>query len=664
MRKPKPTIIDVETFGIEGRPSYPPHPVGVAVKEWGKRARYFGFGHVVPEDLALRDRWTWNNSTWEEASAHLAKAYANPDGICMHNAKFDLEVIEQHFGLAMPPWQRIHDTMFLLFLQDPNAIRIDLKSSAERLLGTKPEERDELNDWLTAKQPVPGVRISTSLKGKNPPGAYIAYAPTQVVGPYACGDVDRTYDIFKLLHGELDEKMQAAYDRERRLLLVLLDMEKRGVAVDVPILERDIRAYRGLQEALEGWVRQRLGADPAVNLDSGQQLIGALDRAGLVDLSKLGVTKTGRPSSDKAAIKAAVSDLQLANTLQYLAQLKTCLGTFMEPWLETARKSKGLIYTQWHQTRGGGGGARTGRLSSSPNFQNIPVEFKPLFGAAPLPAAPVGDLLDLPQVRRYIRAYPGQVLAGRDFSGQELRILAHFEDGAMLQAYQDNPGIDFHQHAADLMHSTAGVNINRRDAKTLNFSLLYGAGLTNLARQLGCTVEKAKTFLEAYYRAFPGIRKLQDALKFRARSNQPVRTTGGRLYYCEDPEVIDGRMFTYEYKMCNTIIQGSAADQTKEAMCRFFEAAGPGKLILSVHDEIVISVPGKERATMMEILAEAMDKVGDIDVPIRSDGEFGYNFSHMGSKLKRMDDPKIDRDKSLWAQRYKAGETKAGQVSH
>jgi DNA polymerase-1 len=627
MKIPRPTIVDIESFGIEPRPDYPPLPVGVAVKEWGKKSKYFGFGHVVPNSH-LAAKYKWNNASGAQALEAIRKAYANPDGVLFHNCKFDLDVIETHFGIAIPPWQRVHDTMFLLFLDDPNARAIGLKQACERLFNYPAGERDELNDWLTTNQPVPGIKISTSLKGKEPPGKYIAYAPAEIVGPYAIGDVERTEALFQYLYPRIAKAdMLGAYDRERRLLPVLLDMEKRGVAVDVPLLNADILRYRDLAMKLENWVRTRIGCEPEVNLESGQQLIEALDRSGLVDRTKLGITMTGKPASDAAAINAAVADKQLAATLTYLSRLRTCLGTFMEPWLATAKQSKGMIYTVWHQTRGNGGGARTGRLSSSPNFQNIPTVFDPLFANGIKP--PVKDLPPLPLCRRYICSYKNHVLCLRDFSSQELRILAHFEDGAMRKSYLDNPDIDFHQHTGDMVGKTTNVKVIRRDAKTLNFSILYGAGFNKLAKSLNTTVEKARSLLNAYFQAFPGILYLKKDLTYKARIGEPVRTTGGRLYYCEKPRIVDGIETTYEYKMVNTLIQGSAADQTKEAMIRIYEAVGPGHLILSVHDEIVLSVPPGRLEKSMKLLRGAMDEVGDIDVPIRSEGKTGPNWAEM-----------------------------------
>jgi DNA polymerase-1 len=624
MKIPKPTCVDFETFGIQGRPDYPPAPVSVSVKKWGKPAKFFAWGHVGYECPAEKTK----------AIAALSEAYANPDGILFHNMKFDIDVAEVHLGLKPPTWDKCHDTMFLLFLDDPHQRKLDLKASAERLLGMAPDERDAVADWLVENQPVEGVKIGRSAQSKEPPGKYIAYAPPAIVGPYADGDVDRTEALFKHLYESVANRgMLPAYDRERRLVPILLDMERRGVPVDETRLRADIISYGKVLTRLDRFVWTRLGCGDDVNLDSGAQLVDVLEAAGLLDTSVMGVTKTGKVKTDKAALAAGVSDKVLSAVLKYRTQLNTCLRTFMEPWLAVAKRSQGKIYTNWHQTRGAGeGGTRTGRLSSSPNLQNIPTEFQPIFSSTKgdgLPKCPWKDLPPLPQCRSYVVAYKGHVLCGRDFSSQELRVLAHYEDGQMLQSYLEDPTIDFHQHAAELITKVTGITITRKKAKTIGFSILYGSGVGKLAAGLGCSVDEARRLLDAYFSVFPGIRNIQKDLRYRAKLNTPIRTIGGREYYCEPPAIIDGRIRTFDYKLLNYLIQGSSSDQTKDAMIRFFSKAGPGKLLMSVHDEILISTPLKDKVRYMKILKQAMNEDTGLDTPMLSDGEWGDDWSSM-----------------------------------
>jgi DNA polymerase I len=609
----KPVTIDFETFGILPRPDYPPRPVGVAIKLPGRKARYYAWDHQNGK----------NNCTREQACSALSKVWDRP--LLFHNAKFDLDVAEVHLGLPLPHWSHIHDTVFLTFLDDPHQRRIDLKSTAQRLLNWPPDERDAVADWLIANQPVPGVRITRAVSGKETWGKYIAYAPPDVVGPYAIGDVDRTAALFDRLFKDIKEReMLLAYERERRLLPILLDMERRGLPIDARTLHLDVARYNETLARCEDWVLKRLRRhnDP-FNLDSNEQLVAALIDAGKADAALMGLTATGKVKSDKIALAAGVSDKTLAAMLKYLAQLKTCLRTFMEPWLATAMRSGGLIYTNWNQTRGENGGTRTGRLSSTPNFQNIPKEFTPIWGKVKPPFA----LPPLPLCRSYIIAPNGHVLCDRDFASQELRILAHFENGKMAQGYLEQPDVDFHQLAADMITRTTGVKITRRDAKTIGFAILYGAGRGTIASRLDCSVTEVDVLLNAYFTVFPGIRLLQNNLKLRAANDKPIYTAGGREYHCEPPAIVNGRLMNFSYKLLNYLVQGSAADQTKDAMIRFHEMVGSSCLLAQVHDELLIAAPTVKKKQYMLMLKASMEAPGGLRVPVLSDGKWGSSWS-------------------------------------
>ena len=145
----RPAIVDFETLGITQRPHYPPPPVGVSVKLPGKKSKYYSWGHV-----------TGNNSTWSEAKQVLDHAWACKDGVAFQNGKFDVDVAEVHMKMDPLPWERVHDTLFLLFLDDPHQMELGLKQSASRLLDLPPDEQDDVRDWLLEHQPIPGVRIS------------------------------------------------------------------------------------------------------------------------------------------------------------------------------------------------------------------------------------------------------------------------------------------------------------------------------------------------------------------------------------------------------------------------------------------------------------------------------------------------------------------------
>ncbi|CAB4142681.1 bifunctional 3'-5' exonuclease/DNA polymerase [uncultured Caudovirales phage] len=633
MKQPKPTTVDFETFGIEGRPKYPPVPVGVSIKEWGKAPKYYSWGHR-----------SQNNSTWSEARLALQKAWNNPDGVLFQNSKFDVDVAEAHMYLPIPNWSKIHDTMFLLFLDDPHQRELGLKPSAARLLNMPADEQDAVVEWLVKNQPVPNVKIGKSKNSKNPPGKYIAYAPGKLVGTYANGDTIRTEKLFELLWKKTAKRgMLSAYDRERQLMPVLLNSEKHGVRVDYQRLKKDVEDYAGWMVTIDEWIRKQLG-NPLfpesrgssnmvpVNIDSGAQLAEALIRAKKADPALMGVTATGAVQTNKDAISNGVTDKVMAGVLKYRAQLKTCLGTFMLPWLAMAHASGGFIFTTWNQVKGELG-TRTGRLSSTPNFQNIPKEFSQIFRdlkdilTKHLPVCPWPNLPPLPLCRGYIIPYDeDHILLGRDYSQQEPRILAHFEGGELQEQYVINPWIDYHDNAKDHLERVMGRKYDRKPVKNINLGIIYGQGVGSLAEKNGSTVVETKEIRDAIYNLYPGLKDMYNDMKMRAKTNQPIRTWGGREYYCEPPALIDGRMMHFDYKMVNVLIQGSAADCTKEAVIRFDAVVAKKKklawrLLLQVHDEIVISVPKSDVYAAMEELKQCMESV-EFDVQILSEGAF------------------------------------------
>jgi DNA polymerase I-like protein with 3'-5' exonuclease and polymerase domains len=620
MKIPKPVTIDFETWGIEDRPAYPPLPCGVSIKWPGSPARYYAFGHREG-----------NNCSWGEATAALARAYAHPDGVCCQNGKFDVDVAEVHLGLPVPRWQDLHDTMFLIFLDDPHQQELGLKPTVQRLFGEPPAERDAVIDWLVEHQPVPGVKISRSKQSDHYAMKYLPLAPGGLVGEYANDDTTDTERVFDHLYAKTVERgMLAAYDRERRLMPILLKMERRGLPVDLERLAKDVETYSWWQLKLDEWLKRYLKA-PDVNLDSGEQLMEAMAAAGKVDLTVAPRTATGKLASNKDALLVAVSDVLLLALLRYRAQLKTALGTFMKPWLRMAQATGGTIHTLWHQVRSPKGddtsGARTGRLSAT-WFMNMPKEFKDARkDLKKLPAALV-ELPALPNCRSYIVPGAGRVLIDRDYSQQEPRILGHFEGGALQDQYVADPWLDLHDNARDEL-AKAGKVYERKPVKNTNLGLIYGMGVGKLAAKNDMSVLQAKDLKNAILKLYPGLKELYADMKYRMRANLPIRTWGGREIFCEPPLVVDGKLRHFDYKMVNMLIQGSAADCTKEAIIRFDEAitaAGHEDdwwILLLVHDQLTTSVPGDDGRKAMELQRTCMESV-EFDVQILSEGAVSY----------------------------------------
>ena len=213
---------------------------------------------------------------------------------------------------------------------------------------------------------------------------------------------------------------------------------------------------------------------------------------------------------------------------------------------------------------------------------------------------------------------------------QELRVLAHYEDGPLLQAFKADPGLDLHQWACDKIKELTGIVITRKQAKTVAFSILYGSGLAKLAEGLHTDQDAARTIKDAYLDAIPGIAQLSTQLKARAKQGRPIRTWGSRQYYVEpprfDPEV--GRWRSFEYKMLNYLIQGSSADISKDAIIEYAARKQHGTFLLMVHDELVLKVHKDHLASEMQILKECMESV-PLDCPLTSEGEIGRNYHEL-----------------------------------
>ncbi|HUV39341.1 MAG TPA: hypothetical protein VMY39_06985, partial [Planctomycetota bacterium] len=228
----RPTVVDFETDPIAPRPTYPPRPVSVSVWEAGRKPEFWAWGHP-----------SGNNCTKVQATDRLRDVWRGSAGVLCHEAKFDLDVAETHLGLAPPPWDRVHDTIPLLFLADPNAESLSLKPSAERYCDWAQDDQTELREWILSNVP--------EAKGKPTKWeAWIGRLPGDLAVKRATGDVRRTRALCDVFHVP-----SAAYDRERRLMPVLLRMERRGVPVDVAGLEADVAQGARCMARIDRWIR-------------------------------------------------------------------------------------------------------------------------------------------------------------------------------------------------------------------------------------------------------------------------------------------------------------------------------------------------------------------------------------------------------------------------
>jgi len=229
----------------------------------------------------------------------------------------------------------------------------------------------------------------------------------------------------------------------------------------------------------------------------------------------------------------------------------------------------------------------------------------------------------LPNIRQYIVPEPGMTFIGRDYSGQEMRLLAHFAEGGLLESLKADPTRDVHMIAADI------AGITRKVAKTLGFAVLYGAGVGRIAESLNCSVSEATSIKRKYLAALPEIKVFQDKLSKAGRTGNYVTTLGGRQYYVQAPSVVGGVMRTFEYKLTNYRIQGSAADQTKRAMLTYATTTEQGSIVLTVHDQLVAQCPTEHVKAERTILEKAMNGAFQeiLRYKVISDEAVGQNFA-------------------------------------
>ena len=631
MKIPEVTCVDFESEAIRPRPHYPPVPVGVSIMRPGERkSKYYAFSHPVQNYCTKAEAGAVLRDCWRAAYREQGAA------LLFQNANFDLDVAEVHFGLKPPPWYKIHDTLYLIFLQQPHADSYSLKPAAERFLGLKPEERDAVRDWLM-------VNCQEARRKPSEWGGYICRAPGLLVGKYADSDVLRTEKLFKFLLPKIAEAgMLPAYDRERKLAPYLLANEREGICVDLPRLEQDFVTYSQALAVCDAWIRRRLCVANDFNIDSDMQLAEALERNGLV--SEWTLTPKGKKSvSKKNLLPTHFTDLRVANAFGYRNKLSTCLGTFMEPWLRVARETGGRVHTHWNSVRQSHGdhqnvGAHTGRMSSSPNFQNLPKSWKKAMSEGYRHPEHLKALPLLPLMRQYFLPDKGEVWGRRDYSQQELRILAFYEDGQLMRDYVADPRLDIHQKVQDGILEIGGIELPREKTKIVNFSDIYGKGLGGLAAELQVDMATALRIRNAKNQLMPGVAQLIEDIKARGKAGLPIRTWGDILIYARAAMYSKkfDRVMDFVYQLTNHLIQSSCSSILKESIIRYHEHPRKrGRWLVGVHDENDLSAPKMLIKPEMQVMRESMQSIEVAPMVMLSDGETGPNWGALTAFKER-----------------------------
>lgn len=656
-KKLKLAVLDLETESIAAhpRPGSPP-PCGVAVKLPGGEYTYYAYGHptnngiyVLRKGKVVKVGGNLSSAEIKKAAiAETAAALKNPDGVLGHNiAKFDLPCIEDHFKLKPPRWDKVYDTLFDLFLRDPHSTSLSLKPAAEKWLGEAPEERDEVYEWLAAHGIIAKPRMEKGkVKYQKDAGAYISKAPGDLVAKYAIGDLTRTEGLFEMHHPWiLEQKMAAAYDVERELAPIMLENERKGIRVDMPALERDVPKFQAALKKAEDWIRKRLKIDDkkyesadgrvGFNFDSDAHVAQALKAAKVV--TTFPKTPTGKDSVSKKNLKLKFfKDPRVYHAIHYRNTMATVLTQSLEKWLAEGRKKNGRIHREWNQVRQSHGddngktkGARSGRVTTS-GLANIAKRF-----GSKDPDYKHPDFMEVPEppmARDYILPDEGQEFGHLDYDQQEMKITAHYEDGALAEAYRKNPKTDIHVEVHGWIKEASGKDYNRDTVKMTDFLISYGGGAPGLAARLDIPLEEAKEIIRHWKKALPDVVDLDNYLKGRFKEGLHNRTLGGRVYFCKPPAIAKtgnrkGQMVSFEYTALNYLIQPSAADQTKRAIILYHNhPKRRGRLLVTVYDEINISMPDVKE---LAILNECMVGAFKLDVPVTTTAKTGPSWGKL-----------------------------------
>ena len=396
-------------------------------------------------------------------------------------------------------------------------------------------------------------------------------------------------------------------DIDLPLLQVLFDMERTGFCVDVQVLQDIGRRLTARENELREQVYSLCGVGE-FNINSPKQL-------GEVLFGKLGL-KTGRKtrsgySTDADTLEALREDHPAIGPILEYRQVSKLHGTYIDALIRKVGED-GRIHTFFDQT-----GTATGRISSAePNLQNIPVR------------TDMGR-----EIRRAFVASPGHVLVDADYSQIELRILAHFSgDAAMIDAFRR--GQDVHARTAA---EVAGIPIDqvtsamRSRAKAVNFGLVYGISDFGLARNTGMSRREAAAFIERYFAAYPGVQGFMRRAVAEGYDTGEARTLFGRVRKLPELKSPNANIRSFgERAAMNTPVQGTAADIIKMAMVRVHQALREGgyrsRLILQVHDELILECPREEAENVAVLLRECMENVISLSVPLVAQVKTGQSW--------------------------------------
>jgi DNA polymerase-1 len=462
-----------------------------------------------------------------------------------------------------------------------------------------------------------GVEMTeiTELIGSGKHQITMAEVPVEQAAPYACADVDMTARLVEDLTQELKQLglWSLFTDVEMPLVPVLTDMELAGIRLDVAVLSEMSGQLEDRLHGIEREIQDLVGYN--FNINSTQQLSEALFIKLALPTQGLRKTSSGHYSTAAGVLEAMRGQHEVIDLILEQRQLTKLKSTYVDALPQLVNPGTGRIHTSFNQT-----GAVTGRISSSnPNLQNIPIRNE------------LGR-----EVRRAFVAEAGWKLIAADYSQVELRIMAHIaQDPGLLGAFE--LGQDIHAATAAAVLGTPLENVTKEQryvAKRVNFGLSYGQSAFGLAQQTGMTQAEAGQFIQTYFEKYPGVRRYIDQTKRQAARQGYVETLLGRRRYFPNLAKMRGpERGRAEREAINMPIQGTAADIIKIAMIRLHQVLRDHKLrarmLLQVHDELVLEAPDEEIDTVIPLVREVMCGAFELAAPLKVDVEVGQNWLEM-----------------------------------
>jgi DNA polymerase-1 len=506
-----------------------------------------------------------------------------------HQLKFDTHILANH-GVELRG-QR-YDSMLESYLLDSVATNHEIESAAAKYLGIKTLRYEDVAGRGAKQLPFNQVEVDRAAE-------------------YAAEDADVTLRLHQAIWPRLEAvpRLKALYETiEQPLVPVLYRMERAGVLVDRNLLRAQSSELAARMEELKTLAHGAAGG--AFNLDSPKQLQEIL--FGKLGLPAMRKTPTGQPSTAEDVLEELAASYELPKLILEYRGVAKLKSTYTDKLPEQVDERTGRIHTSYQQ-----GVAATGRLSSSdPNLQNIPIR------------TPEGR-----RIRQAFVAADGYSLVAADYSQIELRIMAHLSgDATLLKAFAEER--DVHQATAAEVLGIPLAQVNaeqRRSAKAVNFGLIYGMSAFGLARQLGISRTEAQRYVDLYFERYPGVKRYMDETRAAARELGYVETVSGRRLYLPEIRSRNAAMRQYaERSAINAPMQGTAADIIKRAMIAIdgwlMRSGTHARLIMQVHDELVLEVANSAVDEMVRQLREHMVRAGELTVPLKVDVGIGPNW--------------------------------------